>query len=219
MSDFHSDIEGNATTGEDARQAERAALMMRHAKVVCQSGQYLCMIRDVSELGVGLVFLHEVPPEERIILQLANDHTYPIERVWCGKRQSGYRFGCEMDVEEFIEEQSAHEKRALRVKSSGEVRIVEGRTTTTGQLLDLSCEGAKFAADTKHVPQRLLSFEVDGLPPQLGQIRWQEGGCFGVKFQHPLSAEELAACLLHLQPYAQSEPCEYTSLLSKACAA
>lgn len=213
------ELSSDTVNGEDARQAKRAVLSMRHAKVVCQSGQYLALIRDVSDLGVGLVFLHDVPPEERIILQLANDHTYPIERVWCGKRQSGYRFGCAVKVEEFVEEQSAHEKRALRVKASGEVRIVEGRTIATGQLLDISCEGAKFAADTKHVPQRLLSFEVDGLAPQLGQIRWQDEGRFGLKFQHPLTAEELAACLLHLQPYAQSEPCEYTSLLSKACAA
>lgn len=215
MGDLYSDT----NTGEDARQAKRSELALRHAKVVCQSGEYLALIRDVSELGVGLVFLHEVPPEERIILQLANELTYPIERVWCGKRQSGYRFGCEVDVNEFVDEQSAHEKRALRVKASGEVRIVEGRTDAIGQLLDISCEGAKFSAETRHVPQRLLSFEVAGLAPQLGQIRWQDAGCFGLKFQHPLTAQELADCLLHLQPYARAEPCEYTSMLSKACAA
>ena len=104
----------NGPKGSEARGAERTATMLRHAKLVCQSGEYLCRIRDVSALGVGLTFHHEVPPEPRIILQLANNLTYPIERVWLGKRQAGYRFGSDLSVSEFFAEQSGVEPRALR---------------------------------------------------------------------------------------------------------
>ena len=89
-------------SGRDARQAHRASLMLRRAKLVCQSGEYLTLIRDVSQDGIGLGFLHDVPPEPRTILQLANGMTYPVERVWAKSRQAGYRFGCTIALDEFL---------------------------------------------------------------------------------------------------------------------
>ena len=60
--------------GAENRQSHRASLMLRRAKLVCQSGEYLTLIRDVSEKGIGLGFLHDVPPEPRTLLQLAKWH-------------------------------------------------------------------------------------------------------------------------------------------------
>ena len=88
----------------EQRAEPRMELAPKPAKVICQTGEYLCVVRDVSVLGAGLVFMHAVPPEPRILLQMANGLTYPIERVWIGKRQAGYRFGCEVTLDEFTEE-------------------------------------------------------------------------------------------------------------------
>ena len=99
----------------DRRASHRASLMLRRAKLVCQSGEYLTLIRDVSELGVGLGFLHDVPPEPRVLLKLANDMTYPVERVWTGKRQAGYRFASQVMLEEFCRENSQYQSRPLRL--------------------------------------------------------------------------------------------------------
>ena len=116
---------GEARTGVDARLAKRASLLLRRAKLVCQTGEYLCLIRDVSELGVGLGFLHDVPPEPRTLLQLANDRTYPIERVWTGQRQAGYRFGGSVTLEEFLRERLFRVPGLRHSKSSFSLRCLK----------------------------------------------------------------------------------------------
>lgn len=204
---------------DDPRQAHRASLMLRRAKLVCQSGEYLCLIRDVSELGVGLGFMHAVPPEPRTLLQLANGLTYPIERVWTGKRQAGFRFGAEVTLNEFLRENSQFESRPLRLQMSAGIRLGEGRKSYDARLLDLSCEGAKFTSPVELPEGKLVTFDLGGLPLQLGQVRWAEGKRHGMRFQHPITTEELAACALHLQPFDQTRSRGFSKLLAKARAA
>lgn len=204
---------------EDKRRAKRASLMLRRAKLVCQSGEYLCLIRDVSELGIGLGFMHRVPPEPRTLLQLANGLTYPIERVWTGKRQAGYRFAAEVTLDEFLREDEHFENRPLRLHMSAPVRLGEGRDIYDARLLDLSCEGAKFSSAVELPEGRLVTFDLEGLPPQLGQVRWTEGKRHGMRFQQPITTEELAACAVHLQPLDQPRSTGFSKLLAKARAA
>lgn len=189
------------TKAADGRAAARKSAMLRIAKAVCQTGEYVCLIRDISELGIGLHFLHDAPPEERIILQLTNGLTYPIERVWAGKRQAGYRFGSEISLDEFLNEESPFENRPIRLEIPAEARITDGRLITKVQLVDISREGAKIESDGIHPEGRLISFEALGLPQRLGEVRWQDGKTFGMQFQHPLEIRELAEMALRLQPY------------------
>ncbi|WP_298335527.1 PilZ domain-containing protein [uncultured Erythrobacter sp.] len=206
-------------TGAEQRQSHRAALMLRRAKLVCQSGEYLCLIRDVSEKGIGLGFLHDVPPEPRALLQLANGMTYPVERVWAQSRQAGYRFGCTITLEEFLREEGPHPIRPLRLNIEGPVRIQDGRAAMEATLVDLSCEGAKIICEDDLRSKGLISFELPGLAPQLASIRWNERNHFGLQFQHPLSSEELAECAHMLQPFGDAKKSRFAKLLAKARAA
>lgn len=210
-------IEGEA--GAEHRTARRKSAMLRTAKVVCQSGEYVCLIRDLSEIGIGLSFLHEAPSEPRIILQLTNGLTYPLERVWSGKRQAGYRFGSEISLDEFIHEESPFENRPIRLEIAAEARLTDGRMVTRVRLMDISREGAKFESDGTHPEQRLISFEALGLPQRLGQIRWQNGTTFGLQFQHPLEIQELATMAVRLQPFDVRVQDRLSGALAKARAA
>jgi len=194
-------------------------MMLRRAKMVCQSGEYLCLIRDVSEGGIGLGFLHRVPPEKRTLLRLANDKVYPVERVWTEKRQGGYRFGCTVTLDEFLREETPHAPRPIRLNMPGMVRIRDGRNLLDTRLLDLSCEGAKVTSPSALRENALLGFELAGLPPQLAQVRWAEGGQYGLQFQHPLDSEELALCALYQQPFDRKRSVGFSKLLAKARAA
>ena len=204
---------------EDKRQSHRASLMLRRAKLVCQSGEYLCLIRDVSEKGIGLGFVHDVPPEPRTILQLANGVTYPVERVWAQSRQAGYRFGCTITLGEFLNENTNQPMRPLRLNVEGPVRIQDGRKAMDAILLDLSCEGAKVVSNNAIRTRGLVSFELPSLAPQLAQVRWSEEKRYGLQFQHPLSTEELAHCAFALQPFGDAKKSRFAKLLAKARAA
>ena len=201
------------------RQSHRASLMLRRAKLVCQSGEYLTLIRDVSQEGIGLGFLHDVPPETRTILQLANGMTYPVERVWAQSRQAGYRFGCTITLDEFLREETPHPIRPLRLNIEGTARIQDGRTAMDATLLDLSCEGAKIKGHEDIRSRGLVSFELPGLSPRLAQVRWNKEEYYGLQFQHPLDTEELADCAMRLQPFGDMRKSRFARLLAKARAA
>jgi len=193
--------------------------MLRRAKLVCQSGEYLTLIRDVSEKGIGLGFMHDVPPETRTILQLANGMTYPVERVWAQSRQAGYRFGCTITLDEFLREETPHPVRPLRLNVEGTARVQDGRNVMNAKLLDLSCEGAKIESFDDIRSLGLVSFELPGMSPRLAQVRWCEGELYGLQFQHALDTEELAKCAMELQPFGDMRKSRFAKLLAKARAA
>lgn len=180
----------------DARKAQ----MLRTAKVVCETGEYLCLIRELSQIGLSLKFLHEAPGDHRLILQLTNGLTYPIERVWTGRQQAGYRFASEIDPAEFVSEATPHEVRPVRLSLSAPAIITDGRVVTNVTLKDLSREGAQFESDAAHPVGTLVSFEVFGLPQRLGEVRWKNDELYGMRFQHPLTLQQLADAALDLQP-------------------
>jgi len=197
-------------TDADTRTARHKSLMLRSAKVVCQTGEYVCLVRDVCEVATSLSFLHDVPPETRIILYLANGHTYPIERVWSGKRQAGYRFTFDVAPEDFKHETGPYETRPTRLDIKAPAQILDGHKTYGAQLLDISNHGAKFECASLLQEHRLLGFRVSGMNQRLGQIVWTErkgpestSGArrYGIQFQHPIALQELANAALRLQPF------------------
>jgi len=194
--------------GETAsgRASKRRALMLRSAKVIAQAGEFVCIVRDVSDLGTSLSFLHDVPPDERMILALANGLTYPIERVWSGKRQAGYRFGADVTMDEFIRENAPFELRPIRLEIEADARTIDGREHTPVRMRNISTHGAMFESLSDHAQGRLIVFQIEGAPQYLAQICWREETRYGLRFQHPIALAELAGIALRIQPFAASAP-------------
>ncbi|MEO0462731.1 MAG: PilZ domain-containing protein [Pseudomonadota bacterium] len=201
----------------------RKALMMRTAKVVCQTGEYICVMRDVSEVGTSLSFLHDAPPERRIMLALANGLTYPIERVWAGKRQAGYRFASAVETGEFFQCDEPYSARPIRLGIRAGALLTDGRDNLPAQMVDLASHGARIECIADWSENRLLSFRVNGLPQRLGQIAWREEGgavdTYGLQFQHPIPLADLAVAAHRLQPFDAPIPGGFREPLDKARAA
>ena len=185
---------------ENRRTAERIDLGNRLAKVVSQSGEYLCQLRDLSSLGIGLGFLHSAPPDPRVLLQIENGLTFPIERVWSGKSQAGYRFASTVKLGDFKRDSGEHERRPIRLNFSAPAEIADGNRSVPVELVNLSCEGLQFASREQHELGRVLRVSLADGPQMLGQIRWKDGDRYGMKLQHALSPNELAQIALALQP-------------------
>ena len=221
MSQTHQDT--LALDAAERRQIDRKSLMLRSAKVVCHSGEYICLIRDVSELGTSLSFLHDAPPEPRIILALTNGLTFPIERIWAGKRQAGYRFASPVSLDEFLHENTPFALRPIRLNLEASARIIDGRFSHTARLLDLSCHGAKIECDGVIQKSRLIGFQAEGMTQQLGEIVWCDEASvpfrYGLQFQHPIELKSLAETALRLQPFGAPERDDLGKALGKASAA
>ncbi|WP_090199581.1 PilZ domain-containing protein [Erythrobacter sp. HL-111] len=192
----------------DRRAAPRGRLVLRIAKLVCETGEYPCILRDVSLTGAELAFWHEVPPAERVILQLSNGHTFPIERVWSGAGRAGYRFAVPVAEEDFIAGDAEFGHRPLRLSIDAGARVVDGRVMVSARLADLSAEGARIEIEgaqrscARFDAGRLVSLAIAGGEPRLAEVRWAEEASVGLRFVEPMAMPDLAALALALQPFA-----------------
>ncbi|AOL24928.1 PilZ domain-containing protein [Erythrobacter litoralis] len=187
---------------EERRIAARGRLVLRIAKLVCETGEYACILRDVSLTGAGLSFFHEVPPDMRPILQLSNGHTFPVELVWSGAGRAGYRFAVPVAEEDFIAGDTEFGHRPLRLSIRAAARIVDGCEMAEASLVDLSAEGAKLEVARRFADRRVVSLALAGRAPRLAEVRWQTDEALGLRFFEPLPAADLASLALALQPFA-----------------
>lgn len=187
-----------------AGAVKRASPMLRSAKVVCLTGEYVCLVRDVSDTGVLLSYLHEVPGEARIILVLGNGQTYPIQRLWEGESQASYRFASAISVPEFLHERSPFALRPVRLSVAASARLVDGADAHAAQLVDLSTHGAKIDCAARLACDRRISFQAHGMAPRPATIIWSEttgnAARCGLQFSEPLTLRELAQASLRMQP-------------------
>ena len=192
---------GKEAGTQERRSAGRGRLVLRIAKLVCETGEYPCVLRDVSLDGAGLTFFHDVPPDARAILQLSNGHTFPVERAWSGAGRAGYRFACPVAEDDFIAEDAHFGHRPLRLSIRADARLVDGRTGAAARLVDLSSEGAKIEYDARFETGRVVSLALAGRAPRLAEVRWCEDGALGLRFFEPMTSAQLAALALALQPF------------------
>jgi hypothetical protein len=188
----------------DKRASVRSSLLRRTAKVVCQSGEYLCLVRDVSAEGAGLSFFHPVPAEERIFLEMADGAIYPIERAWSRDLQAGYRFASPIDVARFIADRGEHPNSPIRVRLRRPVEVTLAGTPYPAELEDISRTGARFIADCALPLQAPVRLAIAGMANRIGHVLWRRGFTHGVVFQNPMTLDELALQLFQVQPFADS---------------
>ena len=205
----------SANPASELRRDPRQTLMLRTAKVICQSGEYVCLVRDVSRGGVSLRFFHAVPQEPRIFLELANGALYPIERTWQNSEaesgEAGYRFAAPVALGAFLDETSQHPHRAVRLRLELPVLLTFNGEDCRAMIADISRCGAKLTADRKLPEGAFVRFEAAGLPLRFGHVAWRKQYEHGIAFQQAFGLEELARCLFELQPSVEGLEHEQTA--------
>ena len=186
-------------TGE-LREADRSALLLRVAKLICQTGEYVCLVSDVSWTGLRLRLFHALPDERFVFLQLANGEVYPVELMWTKEGQAGFRFTQPIDVEQFIAEPSAWPRRPIRLNISAPGLAFVGSTAISFHLKDLSQAGARIEAFGHMMIGQPLRLLIEGLPERWGRIAWRRGFDHGLAFEAKFKLDDLAAHALALQP-------------------
>lgn len=190
----------------EKRAAPRSSLMFRTAKILCESGEYVCVVRDVSETGCRIRLFHAPPPDEHLFLELANGDRYAMERVWARDDHVGFRFSCSIDVARFIAEPSPYRRRPIRLNLQHPADVVADGIASPAVLLDLSQQGARIEAGRKFAIEQKLWLALEGLPERIGCVRWRSGYTHGLVLQQSFRLDELAQYALMLQPFGATDP-------------
>ena len=189
---------------EELRSAPRFTLLIRSTKLICNSGEYLCVIRDVSASGVRLRIFHRLPPGERFELELSTGDRFEVERVWESKDHAGFRFADWIDVHGFIAEASPYPKRALRLRLDFPAAISTDNGVAGVTVRDLSREGARIETTMPLAIRQKVRLTAEGLPPLIGNVCWRSSSAYGLVFQQVFTFEELAKLAAKLQPFVEA---------------
>ena len=98
-------------TGEDLRAAPRFTLLIRAAKLISAQGEFVCVIRDVSETGVSVRLFHALPGCQQFELHMPAGAVYEINRVWQRDNEAGFTFSQPVEVPQLINESADYPKR------------------------------------------------------------------------------------------------------------
>lgn len=190
----------------EMREAPRSSLMFRTAKLLCESGAYVCVVRDISATGARVRLFHAPPPDTHLFLELANGDRYGVERVWHRDDHLGFRFSCTVDVDHFIAEPSLYPRRPIRLKLQRPADVAADGVASPAVLLDISQQGARIEAGRKFALEQKVRIAIDGQPSRLGCVRWRSGYTHGVVLQQTFKLDELASFALALQPFGATDP-------------
>jgi hypothetical protein len=183
----------DAATGPcEERAAPRFTLLIRAAKLITPEGEFIGVIRDVSEGGISLRGFHAFPGGAPLALELQTGERHCLEKAWDRGRESGFRFVHPVDIARLIAETGGYPKRQLRLNLAFPVEIGLFGGRAQGEVLNLSQQGARIACDEQFAIAQPVRIVSALLPEVRARVRWRRDGQYGVVFDDTFSLNQLA---------------------------
>lgn len=201
------DVSGGRS-GSDQRAAPRFTLLIRAAKLVVDGTcEFLCIIRDVSTMGVKVRLFTPMPDNcSSIVVELSNGDCYPVEVMWREGEYTGLRFIEAVDLEGLLDESSgAFPKRQIRLRVQQDAMLHSGGQAVSVTFRDISQRGASIACDKWLLMNELVRVEAQGLPTIYAKVRWRNHPHYGLLFEQTFQLDELARIAAPLQRDASVE--------------
>ena len=204
MSEAAREIDGGALdvadeSDDESRVAPRFTLLIRTAKLISSSGEFLCVIRDASASGVSIRTFHPLPTGEQLTLELPNGDQHAIERVWEREGSAGFRFSVPVDIDRLLQNKSRYPKRPVRLKLQLPALISCHGTTAGVVIRNISQQGALVESPFRLAIDQRLRLEADNLPVIQASVRWRKDSDYGLVFDDTFQFSELAKLAAHLQ--------------------
>lgn len=189
---------GNSGSIEQ-RATPRFALLLRAAKLVSPRGEFLCIVRDVSETGVKLRLFHSLIGIDHLALESATGERLRLDLVWEHNGEAGFRFVHPIDVQRFIAEVGPYPKRPIRIGVDHPARITVNGITSSARLRNISRQGAMIETETYLAIGQNFTIEADEMPKFDATVCWRRQPCYGLVFRQVMSLEELALLTFQMQ--------------------
>jgi hypothetical protein len=173
----------------DQRLASRMSLMMRPAKLIADDREFLCVVRNVSDGGVGLRLFHDLPEHWYLAIEFDNGQRHAINVIW----RKGEQMGCSFThpiAPQIDDEPFARRQPRLNVEIEATLHV-DGETTPV-VIRDLSIQGASIDCKRWLMIDELVRLEARPLPAIYAKVRWRRPPRFGLIFEQVFGMAELA---------------------------
>lgn len=195
--------EETQSPGAEMRAAPRFTLLIRAAKLVSAQGEFVCVIRDVSETGVSVRLFHALPVGEEFALHMPAGAVYEVRRVWNRDNEAGFAFAEAVEVTRLINESSDYPKRGLRLALCFPVTITMLAGSFEAVVENLSQQGARLTCNALLAIDQSVRIMVPGLGGETrevrAKVRWRRERNYGVVFDDTFTLGEFARLAAQLQ--------------------
>ncbi|ANY19177.1 PilZ domain protein [Tsuneonella dongtanensis] len=174
------------------RSSPRFTLLIRAAKLIAPTGEFIAVIRDVSESGISLRGFHQLPAGEPLVLELQTGERHRLAPVWGRGNEAGYRFLDEVDIVRLVAEAGRYPKRQLRLNMSFQVELAFLGRRIPAEVTNVSQQGAGIICGDLLAIQQPLRIISDKLPEVRARVRWRKGDGYGLAFDDTFSLSQLA---------------------------
>jgi hypothetical protein len=186
----------------EKRAQARFTVLIRTAKIVSPSGEYLCVIRDVSQEGLKVRVFHPLPKAEPLAIELATGEREPIETVWQNGDLAGFRFIEPVALPRLLADAPAgRKKRSVRLHFATPMLVIARGQRIAAEFRDISQHGASLDCGAHLAMGERIRLECDGLPPLDARVRWRRTPYYGVIFEQTFRFDELARLI---EPFADA---------------
>lgn len=187
----------------ESRAATRFTLLIRAAKLISSSGEFVCVVRDLSETGVAMRLFHKVPTGDPLELHMPGGGVYELRNVWERDNEAGFEFTKPVDVTRLINEAGEYPKRGLRLGLCFPVTIKTLFGSSEAIVENLSQQGARFETDGLYAIDQNLRIESSAggviLKDVRAKVRWRRDQHYGVVFEDTLTLGDFARFAARLQ--------------------
>jgi hypothetical protein len=198
-----SQITEDVADGSEQRTAPRFTLLIRAAKLASNTGEFVCVIRDVSENGASVRLFHPLPADEQFTLQMPAGAIYGMTRVWERGLEAGFRFDSQVSVDSLITEAGAYPKRGLRLALNFPATVSTLTQRCAATVENLSQQGAMVRCEGLFAIDQNLRVEADDVATCLKEIRakvrWRRGTHYGLVFDDTFTLRDFALLAARLQ--------------------
>lgn len=179
----------SAATGQGPQPS--SIKMLRSAKLVADDREQLCIVRELTCSGATINMLGPIPLHDSLLLEIGNNHRFPVTIDSCRGNHCQLRFANPGDRQRFLAEASDElNRRPLRLRTNEEIAVILTGLRFPATLLDVSQFGAGIrCAKILHIGE-VVQLETGMLPMTLAKIAWRRRDRYGLLFlQHFTSAQ------------------------------
>lgn len=192
-----------ALAADELRAAPRFTLLIRAAKLVSAQGEFVCVIRDVSETGVSVRLFHALPGCKDFALHMPAGAVYEITQVWQRDNEAGFIFSQAVEVGKLVNESTDYPKRGLRLGVCFPVMLNTLAGSFEAVVENLSQQGARITCDSLLAIDQTVRITAPGLmqkPRELrAKVRWRRDQQYGLVFDDTFTLGEFARLAALLQ--------------------
>lgn len=185
--------------GAELRGAPRYTLLIRAAKLVCDQGEFLGVIRDVSSTGVAMRLFHPIPERGRFALELQSGEQFSVQCVRRSAHEAAFTFADNVVVDRFVSEVSEYPKRGLRLAICFPVTLRARGEVHDALVINISQQGARIECNAMLAIDQNITIDGEGLKGVRAKIRWRANGDYGLVFDDTFSLSEFAKLAAQLQ--------------------